>query len=72
MFVSNVLQSERLDFCATDIFPGTCIDFCFMMFTEVLINDLSHILIYIRKLFTCRVSFKMLFSTCLVTDEKKL
>ena len=29
-------------FCATDLFPGTLIDFCFM-FAEVLMKDLARV-----------------------------
>ena len=50
----------RLDFFAADLFPGTCIDFDFMIFTEVLMKDLARMLIHVRKIFSCRVSFKML------------
>ena len=71
MFKCNVLQSAHLDFCAT-VFPGTFIDFCFMMFTVVLTKYLTHMLIHVRKLFNCRVSFNMLLSICLVIVEKKL
>ena len=34
-----------LDFCATDVFSGTLIDFFFMMFTLVLIIDLVRMLV---------------------------
>ena len=47
-------------------FPGTFIDFCFMIFTKVLTKYLAFMLIHVRKLFNCRVSFKILFSMWLV------
>ena len=65
----NVLQSARLDFCATYFFPGTFIDFYFMMFTEILMKDLARMLIHVRKLFNCRISFKKLFSMCIVEKD---
>ena len=59
LFSCNVLQSVRWDFSATDLFPGTFTDFCFMVFTEVLMKDLARmLLIHVRKLFNCRVSFQ--------------
>ena len=38
------------------------IDFCFMMFAEVLMKDLARMWIHVHKIFNCRVSFKLLFS----------
>ena len=67
----NVLRSARLDFCGTDLFRGSAIDFCFM-FTEGLMKDVARKLIHVRKIFNCRVSFKMLFSMCLVFIGKEL
>ena len=67
----NVLRSKRLDYCATDLFPGTFIDFCFM-FTKVLMKDLASMLMHSRNIFNCRVSFKMLFSMFLVIVEEEL
>ena len=34
-----------------------------MMFTEVLMEELARILIYVRKIFICRASFKLLRSS---------
>ena len=48
----NVLRSAHLGFCATDLFRGTVIDFCFM-FTESLIKDAARKLIPVRKIFNC-------------------
>ena len=45
-------------------FPGTFIDFCFMIFTKLLMKYLA--------LINCRVSFKVLFSMWLVIVEKEL
>ena len=72
IFRCNVLQSVSLDFCVTYLFPGTRIDFCFMMFTEVLMTDLARMSIHVRRLLNGRVSFKMLISMCLVIVEKEL
>ena len=38
--VCNVLRTAPLDFCATDLFLGTLIDFCFM-FAELLMKDFA-------------------------------
>ena len=49
-----------------------------MMFTEVLIlariliHVLARMLIHVRKLFNCRVPFKMLFSMWFLILEKEL
>ena len=51
--------------------PGTFIEFCFMIFTEVLIKDSARMLIHVRESFNCRVSFKMLLPMFLVNFEKK-
>ena len=48
LFRCNFPQCTRLDFCATDLFPGTFIDFCF---TDVAMKDLAHMLILVCKLF---------------------
>ena len=45
--VCNAFRTAPLDFCATDLFPGTLIDFCFML-VEVLIKDLASVLIHAR------------------------
>ena len=71
LFKCNFLRSARLDSCATDLFPGTFIYFCFMMFTEDLMKGSVRMLIHVRKLFNCKVSFKMLFSMFHVILEKK-
>ena len=63
--------TDQTEFCATDLFPGTFIDFCFM-FIEVSMKDLARKLNHVRKIFNCRVSLKMLFSMCLVIIEKEL
>ena len=59
-------------FLATDNFQGTFVDFCFMMLTEILMKELAPILIHIRKIFNCRVSFKMLLPMYLAIVEKEL
>ena len=45
--VCNAFRTAPLDFCATDLFPGTLIDFCFM-FAEVLMRDLARALIHVH------------------------
>ena len=54
------------------VFSGTFINFCLMMFTKIMMKDLARILIHVRKLFNCSVSFKMLLSMCLVIVVKEL
>ena len=34
MYRCNVLSETGSDFCATDHFPGTFANFCFMIFTQ--------------------------------------
>ena len=58
-------------FFVSDNFEGTFVDFCFMMFTEVLMEELAPILVHVRKIFNCRVSFKMLLSMYLSIIEKE-
>ena len=58
LFWCNILRSARSDFCRTEDFPGTFFNFCFLMFTQVL----ARILMYIRKIFDCLMSFKLLLS----------
>ena len=53
-------------------FQSTFVDFRFMIFTKVLMEELARVLIHVRKIFKCRVFFKMLLSMCLVIVEKKL
>ena len=58
---SNLVQCSSkctLEFLCTWSFSGTFIDFCFMMFTDVLMKDLARILIYVRKIFNCSASFQ--------------
>ena len=56
----------------SDNFQGTFFDFRFMMFTKVLMKELARILIHVRKIFNCRVSFKMLLLMYLVIVKKRL
>ena len=49
-------------FFSSDNFQGTFVDSRFMIFTQVLMNELACILIHVRKIFNCRMSFKMLLS----------
>ena len=65
-------DSAGSDFCATDNFPRTFLDYRFMMFTQVLMKELAHILIHVQKIFIFRVFFKVLLSMYLRTAEKEL
>ena len=56
-------------FFASDNFQGTFVDFRFMMFS---LDELARILIYVQKIFKCRMLFKMLLSMCLVIVQKEL
>ena len=52
-------------FFSSDNFQGTFVDSRFMIFTQVLMNELACILIHVRKIFNLQsltVSFKMLLS----------
>ena len=59
-------------FFVSDNFQRNFVDFCFLMFAQVLMKVLARILIYVRKFFNCRISIKMLFSMCLKILEKEL
>ena len=47
-------------FFASDNFQVTFVDSHFMIFTKVLINELACILIHVRRIFICKMSFKIL------------
>ena len=64
----NVLQSACLDFCATYLFQALSSIFASSL-DEIFI---ARRLIYVHKLFKCRVSFVMLFSMWFVILEKEL
>ena len=49
-----------LIFFASDNFQGNFVDFRFMRFTQILMKELARILTHIRKIFICRLSFKIL------------
>ena len=72
LFWYNVLWKAGSYFLAYDDFQGTFVDFRFVMFAQVSMKELAHILIHVRKIFNCRVSFKMLSSMNLVIVEKEL
>ena len=55
----------QTSFCPNGKFLGTFVDF-FVMFTQILMKKLQGVLIYVHKIFNCRVSFKMLLPKCLV------
>ena len=59
ILVQCSLKKEGAVF-ASDNFKGTLADFLFMMFTQVLMEELTRNLIHARKIFKCNVSFKML------------
>ena len=71
LFRCNFLRSARLDFCATDVFSGTLIDFFFHDVHLNLDHRFSTYVGHFRKLLNSRVSFKMQFSMCLVNIEKE-
>ena len=58
-----VLWSESLNFWTIDSFPDNFTVYCFMMFIQFLMKELTGI--HIRKISISWVSFKMLFSMCL-------
>ena len=73
-FLLEMLQvsfASRIFFASCN-FQDTFVEFCFMMFTQVLMKELARILIHVRKTFNCRASFKILFSMCLAIAEKEL
>ena len=49
-FGSNILPSARLNFCVTDLFPFTFIDFRFNDVYRSLMKDLARMLIHVRKI----------------------
>ena len=51
---------------------GILVDYRFVVFAQVLMKVLMHILIYVLKIFNCRISFKLLFSMCLGILENEL
>ena len=55
-----------------DNFRGIFNDIHSMMFTQFLMKELAHILIRVRKIFSCRVSFKILLLICLKIVENEL
>ena len=56
----NIVRSAGSDFCATYNFSGSFFDFHFIMFSYVLKKELTRMLIHVRKIFSCRVSLKIL------------
>ena len=62
----------RLRFCTTDNFRVSFIVYCFIMFTQDLMEELTRIWIHIHITFNSRASFKILFSMCLLIVEKEL
>lgn len=69
LFWCNVLWSADFDFFANDNFPGTCVDFCFIMFAHVLMKELERMLIHVYENFNCRVSYRTLLWICLIIIE---
>ena len=59
-------------FLASDNVQGTFIDFRFVIFTKVLMKELTRILVHVHKFFKLRVSFKILLLMCLAVVENKL
>ena len=63
---------SRSHFFVSSNFQGTFVDFSFTMLTQVLMKELGRILILVREIFNCRVSFKMLLSVYLTIVEERL
>ena len=59
-------------FFASDSVHETFFDFCFMLFTKVLMKELARILIHIYKIFNSSASFKIMLLMRLANVEKKL
>ena len=73
LFWCNFPGSAGSDFCAADILPGTFIDFCFMIFSKVLMKELANMLIHVHEIFSSvLLSFKILLSVYLVVVEEEL
>ena len=51
LFCCKVVSSACSNFCATCNFPDNFIDFRFMMFSQILMNELLRMLIHARKIF---------------------
>ena len=73
LFWCNVLWRADLDFCATDNFRGTFVNFCFVMFNQkiialnvcfarMLIHDrFGRMSLHFRKVFSCIMSVRKNF-----------
>ena len=67
MFWCNVLRRAGSDYCVNDISPGTFADFRLKIFTQE-----KNMVIHVRKIFNCNVSFQIPLSKCLVIVAKEL
>ena len=65
----NVFQRAGSDYCVNDTFPGTFADFRLKIFIQ---EKSLHMVIHVRKIFKCNVSFQMPLSECLVIVAKEL
>ena len=70
----NCLWSARCHFFFPpgNNFKNTFLDFHFMIFTKVLMKELTRIFIHVHKISNRRVSLKILLIMCLIIVEKKL
>ena len=66
----NVLRRAGSDYCANYNFPGVFADFRLKMFTQE--KSVHMVVIHVRKIFNCNVSFQMPLSKCLVIVGKRL
>ena len=71
IFYCNFVRNVSLDFCATYNFPGNLFDFCSMVSSQLLMKELTSLLIHVRKIFNFRVPFKMLLSMYLIIVKKE-
>ena len=58
-FGAMLFEVQTQIFCASDNFADAFADFCFIVFTQVLVKELAYVLIHIHKIFICRA-----FSKC--------
>ena len=64
----NVLRKGGSDYRVNN-FPGTFVEFRFRRFTQEIIIPM---MIHVRKIFDCKVSFQIPFSKCLLIVAKEL
>ena len=70
-FWKKLLKSNTQEEICCEL-PPVLSDFCFMVFYQVLMKELTSMLIHVHSIFHCRVSCKILLSMCLIIVEKEL